>query len=142
MKTSPKGLALIKRWESLRLKAYVCPAGVLTIGYGHTGDVEPGHEISSHQADVILALDLERFEEGVSSLCAGLTLTQGQFDALVSLAFNIGLGALGKSTLLRKLRGGDVAGAAAQFAVWRNAGGKVLAGLVARRADERELFLS
>jgi lysozyme len=136
------GLALLKRWESLRLKAYVCPAGVLTIGYGHTGDVQPHHVISEHQADVILGHDLERFEAGVAGLTEDCGLTDNEFSACVSLAYNIGLTAFGSSTLLRRLRAGDKAGAAEQFAVWRKAGGKVLAGLVSRRADERALFLS
>lgn len=142
MKTSRAGLALIKRFESLRLKAYVCPAGVLTIGYGHAGDVEAHHEITSHQADVILEHDVERFEESVASLTQGLALTQGQFDALVSFAFNVGVTALANSTLLKKLRAGDVPGAAAQFGRWVNAKGVRLAGLVRRREAEAALFLS
>jgi lysozyme len=141
-KTSAEGLALIQRFEGLRLKAYLCPAGVWTIGYGHTGDVEPHHVITGHQAEVILQLDVERFEQGVERLCTGLTLTQGQFDALVSFSFNVGLAALSRSTLLRRLRAGDTQGAADAFRAWVFAAGKKLPGLVLRREAERARFLA
>lgn len=148
MRTSPAGIALIKRWESLRLRAYKCPRGIWTIGYGHTGDVKPGDVITSHQAEAILDVDLDKFERGVLQLTQGVQLAQHEFDALVAFAFNVGLGTvkpkptgLAGSALLRKLRQGDRAGAADEFPKWRKAGGKVLAGLIARRADERALFL-
>lgn len=141
MQTSDAGRAMIAGFEGLRLTAYRCPAGVLTIGYGHTGpDVKPGLVITQQQAENLLAADLARFERGVSEMCAGLSLTQGQFDALVSFAYNLGLGALAGSTLMRLLRAGDVQGAARQFDRWNKAGGKVLPGLVKRRAAERDLF--
>lgn len=141
MKTSPAGLNLIKQSEALRLDAYFDAVGIPTIGYGHTGDVKPGDHITEHQADAILSVDLDGFERGVSDLTKGLTLTQGQFDALVSFAFNVGLQALQNSTLLRKLRQGDAIGAAAEFDKWNHAGGKVLPGLTHRRAQEKALFL-
>ncbi len=73
MKINVEGLALVKRWESLRLNAYLCPAGVATIGYGHTGDVALGQKVSEHQADVILRLDMDKFEDGVAEAPARLT---------------------------------------------------------------------
>lgn len=142
MKTSQAGLDLIKRWESLRLDAYLCPAGIPTIGYGHTGDVKLGQRITEHQADAILSVDVSRVEPEVERLAPGAT--QGEFDALVSFAFNLGVFALAKSDLLRKYRAGDKAGAAAEFAKWCHArvAGKmtVLPGLVKRRAAEAALF--
>lgn len=140
MKISQAGRDLVKRFEGLRLDAYLCPAGVWTIGYGHTGDVQAGQRITEHQADVILDHDLERFETAVERLCP--LASQGQFDALVSFAFNLGIAALTRSTLRSKLNAGDVEGAADEFLKWVNAAGKKLPGLVARRADERERFLN
>lgn len=136
-----KGLALIKSFEGLRLTAYKCPADVWTIGYGSTGPhVKPGLTITEAQADKLLQDDLDRFEACVASHAPDAN--QDQFDAMVSLAFNIGTGAFEKSTLLRKFRSGDKAGAAAGFAAWVNAGGRKLNGLVRRRAAERALFVS
>jgi lysozyme len=135
----PKGLALIKSSEGLHLKAYRCPAGVLTIGYGSTGaHVKMGMKISAAEADALLRRDLERFERGVSEI--GGDMTPGQFSALVSFAFNLGLGNLKGSTLLRLHLAGDHAGAAAQFAKWNKAAGEVLPGLVKRRAAEAALY--
>ena len=137
---SNNGLQLVKHFEGCYLKAYKCPAGVLTIGYGHTGkSVKEGMEITQEQAEVILKHDLERFESAVRD-CVKVTLEQGQFDALVSFAFNCGAAALKSSTLLRKLNAGDVVGAAQEFHKWNKAGGKVLKGLVRRRAAEAHLF--
>jgi lysozyme len=134
------GLALIKRFEGLRLKAYKCPAGVWTIGYGHTGDVKPEHELKDeHQADIVLKSDLERYEECVERLAPGLN--DNQFSALVSFAFNLGETALARSTLLKHVLAQRFEQAGAQFLKWHYAAGKVLPGLVKRRAAERELFL-
>jgi lysozyme len=135
----PKGLALIKRNEGLRLKAYRCPAGIPTIGYGSTGaHVHMGMTITEEEAEALLRRDLERFERGVSEMAG--EMTPGQFSALVSFAFNLGIEALRKSTLLRKHLAGDYAGAALEFAKWNRGGGRVLPGLVTRRADEAELY--
>jgi lysozyme len=135
----PKGLALIKSSEGLRLKAYLCPAGVPTIGYGSTGShVTMGKTITHAEADALLRKDLERFEHGVSEMAG--EMTPGQFSALVSFAFNLGLGALEDSTLLKLHKAGDFVGAAAQFARWNKAAGKVLPGLVKRRAAEAALY--
>jgi lysozyme len=141
MRISQRGLDLIKRFEGLRLKAYLCPASVWTIGYGSTGPhVREGMAISERDAEDLLRSDLRRFEQGVAKLAPDCS--QGQFDALVSFAFNLGLGALRKSTLLRKHKAGDPAGAAAEFRKWVMAGGVRLKGLVRRRAAERDLYLS
>lgn len=139
MQISKAGLDLIKKFEGLYLKAYRCPAGVPTIGYGHTAGVAMGQTITQQQADDYLRRDVRQFERAVARLVT-VPLTQGQFDALVSFAFNLGEGALAQSTLLRLLNAGDYAGAAAQFDRWNKAGGRVLPGLVRRRAAERALF--
>ncbi len=139
MKTNEAGVALIKGAEGLRLEAYLCPAGVWTVGYGHTGDVKKGDKVSGHQADVILRLDLERFEKAVERLAPGAG--ENEFAALVSFAYNLGEAALGRSTLLKKFLAGDKPGAAAEFMKWVNAAGHVMPGLVNRRASERALFL-
>jgi len=140
MKISQKGLAVIKQFEGLRLTAYKCPAGVLTIGYGSTGaHVKPGMTITAQEAERLLLDDLARFEVGVQEVIKQ-PFTQGQFDALVSFSFNVGLGALRESTLAAKLKAGDVTGAANEFARWNKAGGKILAGLVKRRKAEKLLF--
>jgi len=136
---SAEGLALIKRSEGLRLNAYRCPADVPTIGYGSTGPhVRMGMTITEAEAEDLLTRDLERFEKGVAGLVE--TATEGEFAAMVSLAFNVGLDAFGRSTLLKKHNAGDKRGAAAEFARWNRAGGKVLQGLVTRRAAEAGLY--
>lgn len=145
MKISDKGLQLIKHFEGCQLKAYRCPANVLTIGYGHTGpDVTEGLIITQAQADKLLKLDMERFEKAVES-CVKIPLEQGQFDALVAFSFNVGAKALKDSTLLKKLNAGKIIEAAQQFSRWnkaRNAKGElvVLKGLTRRRAAEAHLF--
>lgn len=139
MKCNQAGKDLIKKWEGLKLKAYLCPAGVPTIGYGHTGDVKLGDKITPHQADVIFDLDLEKFEEGVTKLLK-VPVNENEFSALVSFAYNVGLGALGKSTLLALINR-DKGSPELEFAKWTRGGGKVLPGLVKRRAEEKALFL-
>lgn len=133
------GLALIKSFEGCELTAYLCPANVWTIGYGSTGaHVKRGMTITSAQAEDLLKKDLARFESAVKA--AAPTATQGQFDAMVSLAFNIGIAAFQKSTLLRKHKARDHVGARAEFARWNKAGGRVLPGLTRRRAAEAALY--
>lgn len=139
MKTSPRGISLIKEFEGLSLGAYLCSAGVLTIGYGHTGGVQKGDRITEKKAEELLQDDLKKFENGVLRLVR-VSLNQNQFDALVSFAFNLGVGNLGKSTLLRKLNDRDFKGAAAEFVRWNKAGGRELEGLTRRRNAEAELF--
>lgn len=142
MKTSQKGVDLIRHFEGLSLKAYKDSVGVVTIGYGSTGpQVQMGQTITESQAETLLLKDLSRFEKGVADLVK-VPLNQNQFDALVSFSFNLGLGNLKSSTLLRKLNSMDYAGAANEFERWNRAGNKVLAGLTRRRLAEKELFLS
>lgn len=136
-----KGLALIKDFEGLKLKAYLCPAKVWTIGYGSTGaHVREGMVITEARAEELLREDLERFERGVEEAVPGLA--QERFDACVSLAFNVGVKGFAGSTVARRAKAGDHAGAANAFAMWNKAGGKVLAGLVRRRAAEAALYRS
>lgn len=140
MKISNIGINLISEHEGCKLKAYRCQAGVLTIGVGHTGsDVVEGMTITQAQANELLRRDLSRFESGVDG-AVRVPLTQNMFDALVSLSFNIGLGAFQKSTLLAKLNASDYMGAADQFLVWNRAGGSISKGLQRRRVAERKLF--
>lgn len=135
------GLAILKSCEGLALKAYLCPAKVWTIGYGHTGpEVKAGQIISELEAERLLRADLARFERAVESAVT-VPLTDNQFAACVSLAFNIGAGAFAKSGLVRLLNAKDYTGAAEQFRRWTKGGGQVLPGLTARRDTERALFL-
>lgn len=144
-KTATKGIELIKEFEGCRLTAYKCPAGVWTIGYGHTGAVDgkpvsAGMTITAAKATQLLKSDLAKFEAAVNSYVTA-PITQNMFDALVSFAYNCGAGALKGSTLLKKLNAKDYEGAAAEFPKWNKAGGKVLNGLVRRRERERKLFM-
>ena len=140
---SAEGVALIRHFEGLFLKAYKCPAGIWTIGYGHTGlthndgTVVRGRTITEAGAEELLRFDLRNVGLEVKKL-VNLPLTQAQFDALVSFQFN--LGKLSSSTLLRRLNAGDDTGAAAEFSRWVYAGGQRLRGLVRRRAAERAHF--
>ena len=139
MKISDAGLAAVKRFEGLRLDAYLCPAGVPTIGYGSTKGVVMGMSISEEEAEALLREDLKWSEAAVNHQVR-VPLTQGQFDALVSFTFNLGQGALASSTLLRMLNAGDYEGAAKQFDRWIYAGDQKLPGLIARRNDEQAMF--
>lgn len=136
---SQRGVDLIKKFEGLELTAYRDAVGVLTIGYGSTGDhVEPGMKITAAQAERLLRDDLARFEACVDKAVPGLS--DNRFAACVSLAFNIGCDAFKGSSICRLARAGDHGGAQRTFALWNKAGGKVLAGLVKRRAAEAELY--
>jgi lysozyme len=157
-RTSAKGIGLIHGFESCKLTAYKDPGPTglpITIGWGSTTD-ENGKPISlgtswtQERADARFRLDLAKFEQGVSLLLGDTPTAQGQFDALVSFAYNVGLDidndttaeGLGDSSLLRKHKAGDHAGAAAEFAKWNKAKGQVLRGLTRRRAAEAELYRS
>lgn len=146
MKTSDKGLALIKSFEGFSARPYLCPAGVPTIGYGATYYPDgrrvtmQDKPVSEADATAMLRSMLASYEAGVSRYVL-VPVTQGQFDALVSFAYNLGLSALKGSTLLRLVNARDYAGAAAQFVSWNRAGGKVLPGLTRRREAERKLFV-
>lgn len=137
-------LALIKQWEGCRLTAYKDVAGIWTIGYGHTRSAKQGMVISQTDADNLLRLDLEEFEEAVSKLVK-VGLTDNQFGALVSFAFNVGVGAFGRSTLLRKLNAGEYGAVPTELMKWDKArvGGKLqpVQGLANRRAAEAGLWV-
>ncbi|NUG50169.1 lysozyme [Acinetobacter lactucae] len=143
--TSNAGIDLISSFEGVRLKAYDDGVGVWTIGIGTTiypngVKVKKGDTCTLEQAKSFFTHDLKRFESSVNSLVK-VPLSQNQFDALVSLSYNIGSGAFKNSTLLKKLNAKDYSGAAEQFLVWNKADGKVMKGLVRRREAERALFL-
>lgn len=140
MKTSPRGLALIRQFEGLRLLAYKDAVGVPTIGYGTTRGVKMGMTITKEQAEELLRQDVERFEPEVLRLVK-VPLAQSQWDALLSFTYNLGSANLESSTLLKLLNKGDYQAAADQFPRWNKAKGKVLNGLTARRAAERALFM-
>lgn len=146
MSLSVDGVNQICNFEGLKLSAYDDGTGVWTIGYGTTRypngkRVSEGDRCSLEQAKTYMQHDLKIFERAVNS-SVKVPLKQNQFDALVSLTYNIGVGAFKHSTLLKKLNSGDYKEAANQFDVWVNAGGKRLQGLVNRRAMEKKLFLS
>ena len=135
---------LIKEFEGCKLEAYPDPAThgePITIGVGHTGGIKLGMTITQEQADEYLVSDVSHAANAVNQM-VDENMTQGQFDALCSFAFNLGIGNLKNSTLLKKLNSGDIQGAADQFLVWNKAAGKVMAGLTRRREAERTLFLT
>lgn len=156
MVVSKECIEMIKHHEGVRQKPYRCPALLWTVGVGHV--IDPSHigvkfddrkslpipqgwdrTLSMEEVDQILAEDLRRFEKGVLRLCPN-GLTQHRFDALVSFAFNVGLGNLQRSSLRMKHNRGDYADAAEEFLKWAKAGGKVLPGLLKRRRDELNLY--
>ena len=133
------GVAIVKEHEGCRLTSYLCPAGIWTIGYGSTREVTAGMTITQDQADGRLLLDLAGAGQAVASFVK-VILTDNQFSALVSFVFNVGSGHFAKSTLLEKLNAGNYAAVPDELNKWRRGGGKVLDGLVVRRAAEGELF--
>ena len=158
MKISARGIQLIKHWEGVRYRPYTCSARLFTIGVGHVLYPDQGRlpldqrdayplapednrTFSKAEVDGLLSADLQRFEVGVARLFP-LVLTQNQNDALVSFAFNLGLGGLQRSTLRSKVLRGETQEAADEFLKFTRGGGKILPGLVKRRRDERALFLS
>lgn len=134
----------IKEYEGLRLTAYRCPAGILTIGYGHTGpDVTPGKTITQAQADSLLDKDIERFERQLNATIGTVNLRQCQYDALLSFAYNVGISNLSSSTLLRKVKSNpDNPAIRDEFARWIYTKGKPLPGLVRRRKWEADHYFS
>ena len=139
-------LKLIMKHEGLRLEAYRCPAGVLTIGYGHTRNVRPGMVITAQEARELLAADLGELRRQLDELRrrgGNIRLTPNREAALLSLAFNVGFGAFSGSTLWRKVvKNQDDPTIASEFARWKYAGGKVMAGLIKRRAEEAALYFA
>jgi len=159
MKVSDAAKAMIKHHEGVRMRPYRCPALLWTVGVGHV--IDPAHlavkyedrknlpipegwdrSLTMGKVDAILAQDLGRFERGVARLCPAAVNHQGQFDALVSFAFNVGLGNLQRSSIRMRYNRGDIEGAADAFLMWTKAAGRVLPGLVKRRRDERTMFLA
>jgi lysozyme len=157
MNVSDKAIEMIKHHEGVRQKPYRCPAKLWTVGVGHVLYPEQGRlkiderdgfplkdadnrTFSMEEVNAILKSDLARFERGVVLFCP-VRLTGGQFDALVSFSFNVGLGTLQRSTLRQKVLRGDMEGAAEELLKYCKAGGKILKGLENRRKDERALFL-
>jgi lysozyme len=157
MKTSAKAIQMLKHHEGVRYRPYRCPARLWTVGVGHV--IDPAHigvkfeernslpipegwdrKFGEAEVDAILAEDLARFERGVERLCPS-GLTQPRFDALVSFAFNVGLGNLQRSSVRMRHNRQDYEGAAEAFMLWTKAAGKVMPGLVKRRKDEQTLYL-
>ena len=137
---NPAGEGIVKTHESCKLRAYRCPAGIWTAGWGSTGkDITPVTVWTQEYADRRLREDLESAEQCVER-CVEVELSDNEFSALVSLVFNIGCGAFRTSTLLRKLNAGDRTGAQNEFHRWTKSKGRELAGLVTRRAAEAKLF--
>ena len=141
MKISLEGLALIKRFEGCRLESYKCSANVLTIGYGHTSGVKETDTITQDEADKLLQEDVEQFEKYVDDNVT-VELGQSQFDALVAWTFNLGVGNLRESTMLKKLNNEDYKSVPSEMKRWNKAGGKTLDGLIRRRKAESLLFES
>ncbi len=166
MKLSPEGAALMHRYEGYRTRPYLCPAHIWTVGYGHvlyqdqiqlpmvrkegyTGFIRMNYPLrpehnrvwSKDEIERLFAVDVAAFERGVLRLVPGCAGHQGRFDALVSFAYNAGLGNLQRSQIRMKANRDDIEGAADAFMQWTKAGGKELPGLVKRRRDERALFL-
>jgi lysozyme len=138
-----KGLDLIKRFEGCKLTAYRCPAGIWTIGYGHTQGVYEGKKITEEEAERLLASDLAKFETGVRNILGSEAngMSENKIDALVSLAFNIGLGAFKNSTLVKKIKQADgVEAVCNQFLRWRFVGKMTSKGLLRRRIAEAERY--
>jgi lysozyme len=141
MKTSNKGIDLIKKYEGFRAKAYRCSANVLTIGYGHTQNVKPTDVISLDEAEYFLTKDVEFAENEVNR--HNLNINQNQFDALVSFVFNLGVGNFARSTLLKKIKSNpNDSTIREEFERWIYAGGKALNGLVRRRREEADLYFT
>jgi GH24 family phage-related lysozyme (muramidase) len=145
MTVNSAGFALIKAYEGFRAKAYLCPADVWTIGYGHTSmagppDVKRGMQITRDEAERILIEDTGKFAARVQALIRG-SLNDNQFSALVSFAYNVGVGAFRDSSVLRAVNAGDLAAVPRRLALWVKAGGRTLPGLVKRRASEGQLFM-
>ena len=148
MKTSERGIQLIKHHEGVRNRPYKCPAGLWTVGVGHLiGDGKSlppdwNRTFSKEEIDGLLKRDLQRFERGILKMLPNVPLRQGEFDCLVSFSFNLGLGAFQASTLRQAILRGDKKAAMESLVKYCRAGGKILKGLQNRRLDEKALFES
>ena len=140
MSPSDALIDFIKGWEELRLDAYLDAVGVPTIGYGRTADVQMGDTCTAEQAEKWLRDEVDETWHAIDQFIRQ-TLAQHEMDAVVSLTYNVGVGAISKSTLLSRLNNGDFGSAADEFLRWNRAGGKVLAGLTKRRKAERAIFV-
>lgn len=140
MKTSASGVKLITEFEGFRSKAYQDPVGIWTIGYGFIKGVREGDVITREQADERLRKELTEYEEGVIRATGG-DVTQPEFDALVSFAFNVGVAGMSRSSVIKAHNRGDRQSAARAFSLWNKAGGRVFAGLTRRRAAEAAVYL-
>ncbi len=145
MQINPHGIELIKRFEGFRGTAYLCPAGYWTIGYGHTSmagppEVKRGMKMTRAEAAKVLARDVEGFADGVRGFLRR-DLSENQFSALVSFAFNVGLGALRSSSVLKAVNKGDFEAVPRRLNLWIKGGGRILPGLQKRRAAEGNLFM-
>ena len=141
MTTTETAAALIRQFEGCRLTAYRCPAGIWTIGYGHTAGVKAGDTWTQEQAYRALEQDLETYRKAVLIACPSLERYPNRLAACISLAYNIGTGAFASSSVARHINKGDYRAAADAFLLWVNAGGKKLEGLVKRRQAEQAIFL-
>ena len=139
MNISQEGLALIKKFEGCELKAYRCPANVLTIGYGVTKGVTEDMEITQQEADEMLNEEIPEYEEYINNMVK-VPLEQYQFDALCAWVYNLGPTNLSESTLLKLLNAGDYHLIPSQIKRWNKAGGETLTGLIRRREAESILF--
>ena len=139
MNISKEGLSLIKKFEGCELEAYLCPAGVWTIGYGHTKDVKEGDKINRDEADYLLQEEMIEYESYINDFVE-VPLEQNQFDALCSWVYNLGPTNLKNSTMLRVLNEEKYADVPQQIKRWNKAGGEVLDGLIKRREAEAKMF--
>jgi len=140
MRCNSQGFAIIKKFEGLKLQPYLCPAGILTVGYGSTKAGKLGRAITSEEAEKFLTDDIETIEKQMTPLIR-VEVTDNEWSALVSLVFNIGAGNFKISTLLRLLNSKEKKETAEQFSRWVFCQGKILKGLQDRRQAEKELFL-
>jgi lysozyme len=136
-----KATALAKKFEGYHTTAYKCPAGVWTIGYGHTAGVVEGMTCTASEAELWLMEDLRAARDQAARLLGSTLLTEGEAAAVVDFVFNLGAGSFRRSTLLQKLLANDMDGASREFRKWIYSGGEVLPGLVRRRREEEQVFL-
>lgn len=141
MTTTETAAALIRQFEGCRLTAYKCPAGIWTIGYGHTAGVTAGDTWTQDQADRALEQDIGKYRKAVLIACPSLERYPNRLAACISLAYNIGTGAFASSSVARYIRRGEYRAAADAFGMWIYAGKQILPGLVTRRQREKEVFL-
>jgi lysozyme len=140
MNISKEGLSLIKKFEGCELEAYLCPAGVWTIGYGHTKDVKEGDKINKEEADYLLQEEMIEYESYINDFVE-VPLNQNQFDALCSWVYNLGPTNLKNSTMLKVLNEEKYVDVPQEIKRWNKAGGEVLDGLIKRREAEAKMFV-